>query len=239
MPLTVDDTLNLGGLANASANLEELGNFTGNEVMPVFTLPSATAAFGTEIWSVVPSYQSMIPRIQSIVYTSDTAQHTITVMRAVATTVANNRASASQAVIEFSNIGAMTNPNSSVKENVAANDFVVFVDDDGKQVADKVASVAGNNVTMTSALSTPVPEGAKIYIFGEVGRATHLQFSPPVSTTATLNVLAQGGIPGQLDTNNITGEGHPMIVHSDNVTAAGTIVACNGYYVAAPDYAIN
>ena len=202
---------------------------------PVFAAKSVTAAANTAFNVLVPAIPNMIPRITNIIYTSSSTAHTLTVMRTSASTTAAARAASGQKVVEFTDIGAMNTVDDDSDEIVAANDFIVFQDEFGRQHVDFVASVSGNNVTMTVNLPGNVDAGAPIWILGELARASVLTFTPPVSATTGLGMMCQGGIPGQANTQSRTGAGDPIVVYSNNATAAGILVTVTGYYADSGD----
>lgn len=207
--------------------------------MPVFNLPSKTETLGTAITQIVPPVADLIARINYLTYTSAGAAHTITVMRATAATVADGRAASGQKVVTLANISAMNTINASSDEDIAANDWLAWVDDEGKLAFDVVASISSSAVTMTVNFTNAIPDGAKVWVFGELARASHLTFSPPVSATTVLTLNAQAGIPEQLDTNKRSGVNDPIIIHSGNATAAGTIVSTSGAYYSSGDTTLN
>lgn len=207
--------------------------------MSVFNLSSATETANTVITQVVPREVGTIARITTLTYTSAGTAHTITVMRAVAETTANGRAAAGQKVVTLANISAMNTINASSDEDVAANDYLAWIDTQGKVAFDIIASVSSSAVTMTVNFTNAIPDGSPVWIFGELARASHLTYKPPVSATTTMILNAQAGVPIQLDTNTRSGVGDPLLIQSSNATAAGTIVSASGGYVSGGDITLN
>jgi hypothetical protein len=207
--------------------------------MPVFNLPSATETAGTVITQVVPRVEGLIARINHLTYTSAGTAHTITVMRATADTTADGRAAAGQKVVTLSNISAMNTVNSSADEDIAASDYLAWVDDEGKIAFDIVASISSSAVTMTVNFTNPIPDGSPVWIFGALARASHLSFSPPASATTVMPLNAQAGIPKQLDSNERSGVGDPILIQSSNGTSAGTIASTSGAYYSPGDVTLS
>ena len=197
--------------------------------MAIFNLPSATATSGTAIRKIIPGVANSITRINNLIYTSGSTAHTISILRPVATTTADTTTASGGTIINVTSAVTMKAPNSITPELITAGDYLAWVDSTGKFQFDTVFGVASNALTMTATLS--ISAGQTIWIFGELARATHLTFSPPVSATTVMPLAAQGGIPGQLDSNSRAGVGDPLIVYSTNVTAAGTIVSVSGEYI--------
>jgi hypothetical protein len=199
--------------------------------MTVFNLQSSTETLGTAIKEIIPGVANSILQINSLTYTSGTTGHTIYIMRPVAVAIADTAATASQAVINFTDVTTMKGPNTTVAETLASQDYIGYQDSTGKFQIGLVTSVAANAVTLSNSLTTSINAGQTIWIFGELARASHLQFTPPVSATTTIPMMAQAGIPGQVDSNSNAGIGHPVIVYSNNATAAGILVSVSGQYI--------
>jgi len=197
--------------------------------MPVFNLPSATESAGTLIQQIVPGAAGLIAKINSLTYTSGSTAHTVTILRATASTSVDGRAAADQKVVSLSS-PTMRTVNAASTENVAIGDYLAFLDEKGKYVFDVVAGVAGAAMTMTVNLTTAIGDGSAVWIFGEIGRASAIALTPPVSATTTIPLAVAAGIPGQLDTNSRLGTGDPMLISSTNATAAGVIVSVSGDY---------
>lgn len=207
--------------------------------MATFSLSSATAGAGTAIQQLIRGADGLITRINNITYTSAGAAHTITIMRPVAATTIDGGSNGGDSSFDVANLGAMKVTSSSSIELIATNDYLAWVNVNGIYQFDTVSSVSGNTVTMTSSLGTAVADGAPVWIFGELGRAPHVTLSPSVSTTTSINCHVQAGQPGQVNTNVRVGSGDPLIVSSDNGTAAGTIVSISGEYVSADNVALH
>jgi hypothetical protein len=106
----------------------------------------------------------------------------------------------------------------------AANDFVGLVYDDGSWAAHKISSISGKAYTMTANLSKAVLQGSSAFLFGVSGDHTGRQFTMKASTVTTL-------------VDNVSGwctalrNGQPILVHSNNATAAGILTGPSYRYV--------
>ena len=207
--------------------------------MATFSLSSATAGAGTAIQKLIRGADGLITRINNITYTSAGTAHTITIMRPVASTTVDGGSNSGDSTLDVANLGAMRVTNSDSIELIATSDYIAWINTDGKYQFDTVGSVSGNTVTTTSSLGTAVADGAPVWIFGELGRATHVTLSPPVSTTTSIDCRISAGQPGQVNTNVRVGSGDPLIISSSNATAAGTIVSVSGEYVSADNTALH
>lgn len=206
--------------------------------MAVFQISSATDTADTVFGVLVPPVEGKIARISRIYYTSGSTAHTVYVMRPVAQTITDAQGfDVASMEIPVANIGAMTAPNSQTPELVAGNDYVAWRDTNGKMQWGLVAGITGNVIEVGGSYPPGVPSGSPVWLFGELARAPHLSFSPPVSATTRLELSAQGGVPIQLDSSVRSGVGDPLLVLSSNATNAGTIVSVHGSYV--DDYATN
>jgi len=197
--------------------------------MTVFTIVGGEAA-DMEILRVVPPVPNLVAVIDSITYTALATAHTISILRATALTQTDGRSASGQKVVGLSDNGAMNTVNAASTENIAANDHVCWLDENGKYEAERVDSVSGSSITLFTNLSVPIAAGSPIWIFGEVARSSSPAFTPPASATTTLSMSVAAGIPAQSDTNQRSGINEPMIAYSDNATNAGLFVAVSGRY---------
>jgi hypothetical protein len=204
--------------------------------MSVFQFGYHTETAGTVITELIPPAQSKIPRITDLVYICAGTAHTLTFMRAVATTTTTAIAAASQAVVAFTATNTMKD-SAGAAETIAASDYVVYETTGGGYELNTVASVASLNVTMNTNVAVAVPSGATIWIFGEVGRAVHQTHLCTASVSNDLkNRKYQGGLPLHTDLHNArSGENDPMIFYSNNATAAGKLDSLTGTYVSQTD----
>lgn len=172
-----------------------------------------TQAAGTTIEVLVPPHVSGVTHITKIVYTAAGTAHTITVMRPVGRTTASAAASTGQAVVAFT-----ADPNT-----IAANDWVAIRHStDGVTRQYKVSSVAGLNVTMTANLGATVAAGDKIWVFGVAGdtNPTDGEAHPGLTGTASVTTSYSDSDSGVVSSY---AKDDPLLVQSNNATAAGTI----------------
>jgi hypothetical protein len=199
--------------------------------MSVFQFSTVTDTAGTAFGVVIPPVAGKIARVNEIIYTSGATAHTVYVMRPVGKTTSDGQGfDVASLDIPVSNVNAMPAPNSTTSETIAASDYMAWLDTDGKYQFGEVAGVSANVVSLSASYPPGVPDGSPVWIFGELARAPHLAFSPPVSATTKIPLVAQGGVPVQLDSSVRSGVGDPILVLSNNLTAAGTLVSVTGSY---------
>lgn len=205
-----------------------------------WTTKSIVAASDVVYGHAIQPVEDRIVRMNEIDYTTGISGHVIYVMRAVAETRADGHAASGQKVVTLANVSAMNVINTSTPETVAASDFLAWIDSTGKIAWDIVASVSSSAVTMTANFTNDIIDRSPVWIFGELLRASHLNFIVGASSTVHISdMAAQGGIPLQLDTNTRSGVGDPIIVASDNAADAGVFISASGIYADAEDSTIN
>jgi hypothetical protein len=203
---------------------------------------------GTVIVRLVPPREKSYTRLTSVWYTAGTTAHTLTVMRPLGKTYASSAAAAAQAVINieanpgtYSAYGTINTANN----GIAANDYCVYQTADGNYVVDTVSSVSTLAITMATNVPTAtVLKGAPFWFFGVIGdtnpnnNTVHPQYTLPASTTTYLGSDPGeaifgfvGTIPGlEVASWPLDGMNEPMIIHSGNATAAGTIEKATAIY---------
>lgn len=195
-----------------------------------------TETASTAILRVIPTLAHFVPVLRYVKYESGGTAHTLTVMRCVAQTKTIRASLTSEAVLGL----ATTSPGldtSGAPEQLTTADYVAWIDNNGQIQIDRVLSSTTSQVTLDNNFSVVVPEGTPVYAFYEVGRATHFQFSPAVSTTTEYDVTIHGSLPLDVDRwNRHDGNTLPLAIHSDNITAAGTL-DYRGDYVSPSDVA--
>jgi hypothetical protein len=120
---------------------------------------------------------------------------------------------------------------------IAANDYVVIELPDGTLYTDTVASVSSLNVTMNGTLPTGgASSGAKVWFFGittdtnPCDGLAHPAYNALASVVTTLGDIKGDEVAGFIGTvahpstfSGMDGKGQPIIVYSNNATAAGTL----------------
>lgn len=180
-----------------------------------FGFGKVSVAFGTAITRTIPPSANLFTHLTNLKYTAAGTAHTLTVMRPLAAPTTLTAAAASgQAVI---NVAALVG-------SMATNDYVVIKLSDGTYHTGVVSSVSTLAVTLTANLSAPgAAIGAKVWNLGVVGDHTNTQFNAIESVTTTYT----DGVSSIVGT---TAKESPMIVHSNNATATGTIENVSGGY---------
>lgn len=218
----------------------------GIPVYAAHSLGGFTATAGTRIQAVVPpappqriglrTSKNTFARLSSLIYTSGSTAHTLTVMRPIGKTTLSADAAISQAVINLAaDPGvALVGPTGVITKNgdnaLAANDLLVIECPDGTYHLAKVSSVATLAITLTANVPTGgLKSGATVWDFGittdkdpYTGLA-HPFFVPTVSAK-TVYTDNFAGVVAALN------PGDPMIIDSDNGTAAGWLEAFTVIY---------
>jgi hypothetical protein len=201
--------------------------------MPTFFRGNHTETAGTAILEVIPAYADMIPQILAMRYLNAGTAHAATIMRPIAKTATTTSSASGVSTLELADIKPGKTITTGADETLAANDFLIWKDEDGAYKTDFIASVSGSTVTMTSALPGAVENGAPVWALYEVARATHISLVLPVSvTTDFANIVIQAGYDEQQGgvSGLRTGSGDPLLLHIDNATAAGTLRYLSGAY---------
>ena len=165
-----------------------------------------TQTAGTVIDALVPGKPGFLTRLSKLRYISLATQHTLTIMRTLGTTTLSAAAATGQAVINLT-----ADPGS-----IAANDYVVVVDNDGVQHLRKVSSVSVLAITLTANVPSALSAGNKVYFLGIIGDTGHLQLSPGTGATTEYS----DDMVGVCETN---AKGEPLVINSGNATNAGII----------------
>lgn len=182
-----------------------------------------TQTAGTVISRLIPPKSGNITRLTKLVYTADTTAHTVTVCRPIGTRVKlSSGASAGQAVI---NLSADPGPSGN---GIAANDFICLKHDDGVYRLHKVSSVSTLAITLTANLSVVASANQPVWFFGaiadtdpNIGEA-HNSLRGIASATTTYEDAPDGA--GLFASHNTF---EPLLVQSNNATAAGTLEQLN------------
>lgn len=168
-----------------------------------------TAAAGTELWRIIPPKTNYRARLNKFIYTAAGTGHVANAMDALAVTSALSEAAASATTIQLSSI-----PTSNVSGTIATGDWVVFYYEDGTLDARKVSGITLNTITV-AALTKKISKGDPIWFLGApADHDTDRKFTLPASTTTTREAV-EGLATGSTN-------GWPMLLLSDNATAAGT-----------------
>ncbi len=197
---------------------------------------SATA--DTVIQFVVPARNGCFTRLNKLSYTNQGTAQTFYVMRPLAATTITAAVAIAGTTLTLKRDPGAYAANAvqdgkavpSVADNlIAANDYVVLQCDDGIQRVIKVTSVSGLVLTVPS-LVGGASANARVWFFGAVGDTdpnsglVHAVFTITVSVTST---YTDSNGEGLICTHN---KGEPLVLHSTNETAAGTIEQASWSY---------
>lgn len=192
-------------------------------IRDLFAATNLTATAGTVISALMQARSYLKSWIAEIQYTAGTTAHTITIMKPQGLPVKLTAAAASgQSVIALSALPTVA----SSGRALAANDTVVLQQPDNSQVIGVVSSVSGLNVTLNANLANALNSGAKVWFYG-LATDGHAQVSAPASATTKF-----GSDTTFVGVAGADRENEPIIVQSNNATAAGTFVQINGVYLA-------
>jgi hypothetical protein len=182
---------------------------------------SITATLGTELLRVCPPKAGRFTRVHSTVYDCAGTAHTLTMMVPLDKTQVATDAAAGQAVIKLK---AAVADASGTK--IAANDYIVVKDETGIFGVYKVASVSGNSITISVSIGSADGSGfvnkvladAAVWFYGTAADHSKRAFTMKASTVTTLPDATNGWC-------TTPSKFQPIVIHSDNSTAAGTLVA--------------
>jgi hypothetical protein len=189
----------------------------------------ATATAGTAFTALCPPRRGLKTRINHLSYNCGGTAHTLTVMRELARTTVNAVAAAGQAVVQLVvDPGTLITP----ARVLAAGDYLVFELPNQQGAAaflvGVVSSVAASgsnlNVTLTANLPTGgLTKGAVCWMMG-VAADLHPQYLLAASAVTTLSEALAGFVGARLSYS-------PLLLYSNNITAAGTLQNASVAYV--------
>ena len=195
-----------------------------------FHLGTKTANAGTAFYAAIPPKSGAYTKIHRLVYTTGTTAHTLSILKAQGKTTTSAAAAASDTALTLTSINpAVDASGASLSENLAASDFIVVQHSDGTWGAYLISAINTTTKVVTiNALAKAVASGAVVYAMHELARTTgkdSIQITTTASSTQTFETYApEGGIASS------AGENEPLIVHSNNATAAGSVVHLSAIY---------
>ena len=184
-----------------------------------------TQTAGTIIQYLIPPSPATfrgITRITTLTYISGSTAHTLTAMRPLGRTTVASAGATGQAVVNITADPGVAAGYGGINNGIAANDFVAIrTASDGVTRLYKVSSVSTLAITMTANLTVAVAAGDIFWFFGAAGDtdgrtgSAHPALKPPASATTTYTDR-DGGVIATI------GAFEPILLNSDNATAAGT-----------------
>lgn len=206
-----------------------------------FSIPRSTQTAGTVITALVPPRQRARTKISHLSYTSGGTQHTIQFLKELGRAKASAAAAGAATSLildrdpgsystnpEFANRGVTPSTSNNL---IAASDYIVVQLNDGTFWLTTVSAAVTNadgtvTLTVSAIPAAGIARFATVWFLGAAGdtdphtRAAFDQLKPTVSvTTQYPNAAAAGGaIVAQSYHMN-----SPIVVYSDNPTAAGVI----------------
>lgn len=194
-----------------------------------FGYKRVTQTAGTVITRLIePAMRGAKTRLTQLSYVSGGTQHTLTILKALARTTVTAVQAASDTAVSVASKAFRG-------DTVAASDYIVIQHNDGTFGAYLVSSVTNLTFTIPS-LAAALAIGNFVWILGATGEAEHVVLSPLVSAL-TRYQDSLGGIAcsGYRSVSGGTvyqrsGNDDPLLIHSNNATAAGVIESASGYY---------
>ena len=194
-------------------------------------------AAGTPFLIPIPPKIGAKIRLDSVQYTPAGTAHKLTVLRPLGKTTVASTAAAGQAVINFT-----ADPGAAVSNAIAANDFVVIRRAaDGIYYAFTVSSVATLAITMTTNIGSGVglAAGDVVWFYGVAADTDPLNngLAHPnyVLTASTAMNITNSNGNGFISSNKMN---EPVLVHIDNITAAGVFNRMSWLYTYEPGSSI-
>ena len=190
--------------------------------MPFYATGYASESAGTEIVSICPPNEDMVPVLRGFRYRAGASAHNLYVMSPLGMTK----------TIEFSASGATTlelarddpgRTTAGVAQSLATADWIAYRTRSGAVEARKI-TLSGTTATV-AAIGEDVDVGADVWAFYGTGDHGAINLVADSSSTTEYDGLhVQGGIPAQrgLDAP-VSGSGMPLLLLSDNITNAGEL----------------
>ncbi len=196
-----------------------------------------TQTAATAIVQLIEPWKDAETRIVGLQYTDLGTSHSITFMRPCNKTTVAADAAAGQASFTLTADPGLYSAGgtfATADNLIAANDYLAYQAADGTWVGDKVAAVAGLNIGMTVNLPTGgVKAGAPVFFYGTAAdlnpnnHQVHPQLASGTASTSLTFKQNEGfcistiqDVVG-LKVNN--GVGQPVLIFSNNATAAGVL----------------
>lgn len=199
-----------------------------------YSLGTKTAALNVGFIGLIPPHSGAYTKINRLVYTTAGTPHTLNIMKSQGKTTTTAASSASGTTLTLASISIANKVNGeSLSENLAANDWLVVQHTDGTWGAYMVTSVSGLVVTLSTsapavALAKDVASGAVVYGMYETSRATGKD-AVVITTTASSTQTFETYAP-EVGIAQSNGTNEPLLFHSSNVTAAGSLVYVSAVY---------
>lgn len=195
----------------------------------------AAVAFGTPYLVPLRGKKGCKTVLDSFGYKAGTTAHTATVLREQGRTKIAATAAISQAVINL-----VADPGAAlfIPNAIAIGDFLVIRRQaDHVLVPAKVSSLSALAITLTANLTVPLAAGDDVWFYGVPGDTdpdNGLLFPQFAMTASTLVTVSNSNGNGVASSSKMDS---PLLLHVDNITAAGTFFAAtwfNAYEPGAP-----
>lgn len=196
-----------------------------------FGFAGGTQTAGTVITALVQPVRRMWTVLTTLIYTSAGTAHSLALMKPLSRGITTQAQVAGDTLVKSTTeLGAAaTNPATGAMLNAAAaNDYIAVRLDNGRAHLSTISSVSTTSGVTTYNLNTAIPTGrsvpanARIWYFGLTSDG-HPILKPAVSVTSTKQDVEAGLLSSDQPHD-------PLLVISDNITAAGNIEVVSGGY---------
>lgn len=189
-----------------------------------------TVTADTPITCPIPPRDRAYTRLKRCRYRTAGTAHALTFMKALGKTTTTQAQVATDTTLKLTADPGTGTPSG----NIATNDWICVQCSDGTFFFAKVTNVSTLTITI-AALPADVAAGATVWTFGAPGNHTSTQTNPKVNPTtgSTQTTVASstqdfdGGESGLCQSLN---QNEPMLVYSDNATAAGFMEVVSASY---------
>lgn len=196
----------------------DTGSADGAYINDCFGTQTQTA--GTIITRVVPPVAGARSCIGWFSYDCSTTAHTLTFLVAIDEVAVSSEAASGQAVVNINRV-----PTSADGSVIANTDFFVLQHEAGDWAVYKVSSASGLAITMTANLSQKVLKSSRAFFMGQPSDHSLRQFTMLASKVTTFI-----GADFRVRACTSALPDSPILVHSDNATAAGYLTGPAYYY---------
>lgn len=190
-----------------------------------FSIGSKTETAGTVILGLIPPKSNGRSVLSLMRYTTAGTAHTLSVLRSQGSTTTTASAIATATSLILDSVApAKDSEGVSLAENLAANDYIVVEHADGTHGAYLISAVDTGTKTVTiNALAKAVDSGAPVYAMYEVARTVGIPSIQLTTVVSSTEDFPAAGTDPELGIASSHNKNEPLLIHSNNITAAGTL----------------
>lgn len=204
-----------------------------------------TQTAGTVINRLVPPKLGMLTVVSSLVYNCSTTAHTLTILKPIGKTTFTAAGASGQAVVNVlanpgptgdGTTGSAANnyyPQGVTANALAASDLVAIREQDGVTRLYTISSISSLAFTLTANLVAGVAAGDDLWHFGittDTDPSTGDAHETILVVASTINKFGAADDPSFGVTASFRVD-EPILIQSNNTTAAGEIVSCGEAYI--------